>query len=134
MQLWQRLRFCAYLSLLRAGKAALDDAIGLKDLSAVLIPDRDKGGTEGGDEPEDVEDSKMGVGKNTTSKSMDSGSEGGKYEEESKHGADFYPIPVREPVFFSTAVPHTLVHSVGEFKNLLRDGPATPATADDLPV
>uniref|UniRef100_A0A4W6C808 Solute carrier family 23 member 2 n=1 Tax=Lates calcarifer TaxID=8187 RepID=A0A4W6C808_LATCA len=37
----------------------------------------------------------MGVGKNTTSKSMDSGSEGGKYEEESKHGADFYPIPVK---------------------------------------
>lgn len=37
----------------------------------------------------------MGVGKNTTSKTLDSSSEGGKYEEESKHGADFYPIPVR---------------------------------------
>ncbi|KAJ8396930.1 hypothetical protein AAFF_G00012530 [Aldrovandia affinis] len=36
----------------------------------------------------------MGVGKNTTSKSMDSGGEGGKYEEEGKHGADFYPVPV----------------------------------------
>uniref|UniRef100_A0A671U6W9 Solute carrier family 23 member 2 n=1 Tax=Sparus aurata TaxID=8175 RepID=A0A671U6W9_SPAAU len=36
----------------------------------------------------------MGVGKNTTSKSLDSSSEGGKYEEETKHGADFYPIPV----------------------------------------
>ncbi|XP_023199408.1 solute carrier family 23 member 2-like isoform X2 [Xiphophorus maculatus] len=34
----------------------------------------------------------MGVGKNTTANSMDS--EGGKYEEEAKHGADFYPIPV----------------------------------------
>lgn len=36
----------------------------------------------------------MGVGKNNTSKSMDSGGETGKYEEEVKHGADFYPIPV----------------------------------------
>ncbi|XP_027888682.1 solute carrier family 23 member 2 isoform X2 [Xiphophorus couchianus] len=34
----------------------------------------------------------MGVGKNTTANSMDS--EGGKYEEEAKHGANFYPIPV----------------------------------------
>ncbi|XP_059378472.1 solute carrier family 23 member 2-like isoform X2 [Carassius carassius] len=36
----------------------------------------------------------MGVGKNTTSKSMDSGTEPGKYEEENKHSAHFYPIPV----------------------------------------
>lgn len=36
----------------------------------------------------------MGVGKNTNSKSMDGNSEGGKLEEESKHSADFYPIPV----------------------------------------
>ncbi|CAL9707628.1 unnamed protein product [Knipowitschia caucasica] len=35
----------------------------------------------------------MGVGKNNTPK-MDSSSEPAKYEEESKHGADFYPIPV----------------------------------------
>lgn len=45
----------------------------------------------------------MGVGKNTTSKSLDSTSEGGKYEEETKNGADFYPIPVHhyklEPAF-----------------------------------
>ncbi|XP_035235181.1 solute carrier family 23 member 2-like [Anguilla anguilla] len=36
----------------------------------------------------------MGVGKNNTSKSMDSGGEPGRYEEEGKRGADFYPIPV----------------------------------------
>ncbi|KAJ8380020.1 hypothetical protein SKAU_G00007980 [Synaphobranchus kaupii] len=36
----------------------------------------------------------MGVGKNNTSKSMDSGGEPGKYEEEGKCDADFYPIPV----------------------------------------
>ncbi|KAI1882557.1 hypothetical protein AGOR_G00251970 [Albula goreensis] len=36
----------------------------------------------------------MGVGKNTTSKSMDSAGDGGKYEEETKHNEDFYPIPV----------------------------------------
>lgn len=40
----------------------------------------------------------MGVGKNTTSKSMDSSSEGGKYEEECKHGANFYPIPVHTTI------------------------------------
>uniref|UniRef100_A0A672MGR3 Solute carrier family 23 member 2 n=1 Tax=Sinocyclocheilus grahami TaxID=75366 RepID=A0A672MGR3_SINGR len=36
----------------------------------------------------------MGVGKNTTSKSMDSAAEPGKYEEENKHSAHSYPIPV----------------------------------------
>ncbi|KAK7146262.1 hypothetical protein R3I93_013871 [Phoxinus phoxinus] len=36
----------------------------------------------------------MGVGKNTTSKSMESTAEPGKYEEENKHSAHFYPIPV----------------------------------------
>ncbi|XP_048846431.1 solute carrier family 23 member 2-like isoform X1 [Brienomyrus brachyistius] len=36
----------------------------------------------------------MGVGKNTTSKGVDSGAEGAMYEEESKCTADFYPIPV----------------------------------------
>uniref|UniRef100_A0A4W5RAK1 Solute carrier family 23 member 2 n=1 Tax=Hucho hucho TaxID=62062 RepID=A0A4W5RAK1_9TELE len=34
----------------------------------------------------------MGMGKNITSKSMEG--EGAKYEEENKHRADFYPIPV----------------------------------------
>uniref|UniRef100_A0A672TC64 Solute carrier family 23 member 2 n=1 Tax=Sinocyclocheilus grahami TaxID=75366 RepID=A0A672TC64_SINGR len=37
---------------------------------------------------------RMGVGKNTTSKSMDSTAEPSKYEEENKHSAHFYPIPV----------------------------------------
>ncbi|XP_056102512.1 solute carrier family 23 member 2 isoform X2 [Rhinichthys klamathensis goyatoka] len=36
----------------------------------------------------------MGVGRNTTSKSMESTAEPGKYEEENKHSAHFYPIPV----------------------------------------
>ncbi|XDV48773.1 hypothetical protein PO909_018145 [Leuciscus waleckii] len=36
----------------------------------------------------------MGVGKNTTSKSMESNAEPGKYEEENKQSAHFYPIPV----------------------------------------
>ncbi|CAG09618.1 unnamed protein product, partial [Tetraodon nigroviridis] len=36
----------------------------------------------------------MGVGKNTTSKVLETGSEAGKYEDDGKHGACFYPIPV----------------------------------------
>ena len=36
----------------------------------------------------------MGVGKNTSCKSMDATAETGKYEEEGKHGANFYPVPV----------------------------------------
>ncbi|KAL7884060.1 hypothetical protein AOLI_G00068300 [Acnodon oligacanthus] len=36
----------------------------------------------------------MGVGKNTSCKSMDSTAEPGKYEEGNKHSANFYPIPV----------------------------------------
>uniref|UniRef100_A0AAY4D6F9 Solute carrier family 23 member 2 n=1 Tax=Denticeps clupeoides TaxID=299321 RepID=A0AAY4D6F9_9TELE len=36
----------------------------------------------------------MGVGKNTNSKAMDSAGEGAKYEEDSKHSAKFYPVPV----------------------------------------
>ncbi|KAA8592680.1 hypothetical protein FQN60_018135 [Etheostoma spectabile] len=71
-------------------EAALDDVSRLKGLSAVFTLERSKGGTE----EEQEEDTRMGVGKNTTSKSMDSNSEGGKLEEEGKHGADFYPIPV----------------------------------------
>lgn len=62
----------------------------------MFTSERDRGGTE--EEEEDIEDTRMGVGKNTTSKSMDSSSEGGKFEEESKHGADFYPIPVHKHV------------------------------------
>ncbi|XP_023199406.1 solute carrier family 23 member 2-like isoform X1 [Xiphophorus maculatus] len=70
-----------------------DDDIGLRDPSAVFTPEqRGTGGTEAEEEEEDIDEEKMGVGKNTTANSMDS--EGGKYEEEAKHGADFYPIPV----------------------------------------
>ncbi|CAG5924490.1 unnamed protein product, partial [Menidia menidia] len=71
-------------------EALLDNVVGLKDSSAVLTLEQDPGGTE----EDDICEAEMGVGKNTTSKSMDSSSEGGKYEDESKHGADFYPIPV----------------------------------------
>ncbi|XP_061784304.1 solute carrier family 23 member 2 isoform X1 [Nerophis lumbriciformis] len=75
-----------------ANKTSLDDVIRLKDSSTVLTPEREKGRKEG--EWAYCDDTNMGVGKNTSSKPMDSGSEEGKYEEESKHGADFYPIPV----------------------------------------
>lgn len=83
---------------IQAGEAILDDVIGLKDSSAVFTPERDRGGTEEEEEERDREDTRMGVGKNTTSKSLDSNSDGGKYEEETKHGADFYPIPVCDSV------------------------------------
>lgn len=63
----------------------------------MFTPERDGGGTEKEAE-DDVVDTRMGVGKNTTPKSMDSSSDGGKFEEESKHGADFYPIPVHKHV------------------------------------
>ncbi len=48
-----------------------------------------------GEEKEEAEEQRggMGVGKNT-SKSMESTAEPGKYEEENKHSAHFYPIPV----------------------------------------
>ncbi|XP_035247457.1 solute carrier family 23 member 2-like [Anguilla anguilla] len=36
----------------------------------------------------------MGVGKNTMSKSLDSAGDAEKYEEDTKNGEDFYPIPV----------------------------------------
>ncbi|XP_056275404.1 solute carrier family 23 member 2 isoform X2 [Pseudoliparis swirei] len=70
-------------------EAILDDVIGPKDSSAAFTPERGRGRSD-----EDIEDTRMGVGKNTNSKSMDGNSEGGKLEEESKHSADFYPIPV----------------------------------------
>lgn len=86
------------LSVSRAGEAVPDNVIRLKASSALSTPERDRGGTAKEDEEENVIDTRMGVGKNTTSKSMDSSSEGGKYEEEGKHGADFYPIPVHNSV------------------------------------
>lgn len=51
-------------------------------------------------EDQDSGDTTMGVGKNNTSKTLDASSDGGKYEEESKHGAEFYPIPVNGLNFF----------------------------------
>lgn len=78
-------------------EAILDDVIRPEDLPAAFTPERERRGTEKGED--DIGDTGMGVGKNTTSKSMDSSSEGGKYEEESKRGADFYPIPVHNSVF-----------------------------------
>lgn len=76
------------------------DVIGLKNSSAVFTPEEDKGGTRERPEKEvevtdEVELDTMGVGKNTTSKSMDGGSEG-KFEEENKHSADFYPVSVHD--------------------------------------
>ncbi|XP_049618028.1 solute carrier family 23 member 2 isoform X1 [Syngnathus scovelli] len=73
-----------------ADKSSLEDVNRLKDSSAVLTPERDKG--DEADEWVEHGGTGMGVGKNTTSKPADS--EGGKYEEENKRGADFYPIPV----------------------------------------
>ncbi|KAG7480770.1 hypothetical protein MATL_G00059800, partial [Megalops atlanticus] len=70
---------------------SLDHVTELKERPAVLLSRRVTGA---GRDTERVVERGMGVGKNTTSKSVDSGGEGGKYEEDTKHGADFYPIPV----------------------------------------
>ncbi|XP_036381877.1 solute carrier family 23 member 2-like isoform X1 [Megalops cyprinoides] len=70
---------------------SLDHVTELKERPAVLLPRQVSGA---GRDTERAVERGMGVGKNTTSKSVDSGEEGGKYEEDSKHGADFYPIPV----------------------------------------
>ncbi|KAF6730102.1 Solute carrier family 23 member 2 [Oryzias melastigma] len=81
-----------------ADDALLDNVIGLRDSSAACSLEEDTGGTEeeegkDGEDGEEGEDARMGVGKNT-SKSLDSSSDGGKYEDDRKHGVDFYPIPV----------------------------------------
>lgn len=47
------------------------------------------------EEDEGFETSAMGVGKNTTSKVLETGSDAGNYEDDDKHGACFYPIPVQ---------------------------------------
>lgn len=60
----------------------------------------DRGGTGGAQEDQDSGDTAMGVGKNNTSKALDSSADGGKYEEESKDAAEFYPIPVLVLLFF----------------------------------
>uniref|UniRef100_A0A671Q3A2 Solute carrier family 23 member 2-like n=1 Tax=Sinocyclocheilus anshuiensis TaxID=1608454 RepID=A0A671Q3A2_9TELE len=68
--------------------------------AAVFLPEREREWRRGtdpeGEEEEEAEEQRggMGVGKNTTSKSMDSAAEPGKYEEENKHSAHSYPIPV----------------------------------------
>lgn len=81
----------------QADKSSLDDVITPKDSSAALKPERDI--ADEAFEWVDDANTSMGVGKNTTSKPVDSGSEGGKYEDDNKHGADFYPIPVHECTF-----------------------------------
>lgn len=63
----------------------------------------------------------MGVGKNTTSKSMDSSSEPGKYEEECKHGANFYPIPVHTTINVpteTTATPKACLYNEDKDRGL----------------
>ncbi|XP_038836763.1 solute carrier family 23 member 2-like isoform X1 [Salvelinus fontinalis] len=64
----------------------LDHVRELKAQSAVFLPERATGRVR------EEEERGMGMGKNITSKSMEG--EGAKYEEENKHRADFYPIPV----------------------------------------
>jgi len=58
---------------------------------AVFLPERERERRRGTEPEEGIG---MGVGRNTTSKSMESTAEPGKYEEENKHSAHFYPIPV----------------------------------------
>lgn len=82
-----------------AEETTLDDGTRLKNSSTDFTPKRDKIGT-GKVEDEGFETSAMGVGKNTTSKVLETGSEAGKYEDDGKHGACFYPIPVKN--FFWT--------------------------------
>lgn len=88
--------FCCFFVLLQADDALLDNVIGLRDSSAACSLEEDTGGTEE-EKGKDGEDARMGVGKNT-SKSLDSSSDGGKYEDDRKHGVDFYPIPVQSPI------------------------------------
>lgn len=79
-----------------AGETALDDVIGLKNSSTEFTRKQDKTGTGQLEvvEDEGFENLAMGVGKNTTSKVLETSSEAGKYEDDGKHGACFYPIPV----------------------------------------
>lgn len=66
----------------------------LQDSPTVVATDIDRGGTGRVQEDHGSGDTAMGVGKNNTSKALDSSADGGKYEEESKDAAEFYPIPV----------------------------------------
>lgn len=82
-----------------AGQSVENESV-LTARTAVFLPERESEwrrgtGPEGEEEEEEAEEQRggMGVGKNT-SKSMESAAEPGKYEEENKHSAHFYPIPV----------------------------------------
>ena len=93
--------------------AILDHVIGVTETASVFPSEREQatprthsGGKvphQGQEEEEEEEEEwqderrRMGVGKNTTSKSIEGGGGDGnanKYEEETKRGADFYPVPV----------------------------------------
>lgn len=76
------------------GEQPLDDVTRLKDSPTVVATDIDRGGTGRAQEDQESRDAAMGIGKNNTSKTLDSSGDGGKYEEESKDAAEFYPIPV----------------------------------------
>lgn len=80
----------------QADEVVLDNEIRLKDSAAVFTLEQDKGVLGSGEEEEEEEfnHTAMGVGKNTTSRSLESISEAGNYEDENKKGAGFYPIPV----------------------------------------
>jgi hypothetical protein len=95
-------------------EAILDHVIGVTETASVFTSEREQGAprrhsgeevrSQGQEEEEEEEEEeewqderrRMGVGKNTTSKSIEGGGDGNgnKYEEETKRGADFYPIPV----------------------------------------
>lgn len=79
------------------GEQPLEDVTRLKDSPTVVATDIDRGGTGRAREDPPSGDAAMGVGKNNTSKALDSSGDGGKYEEESKDAAEFYPVPV---IFF----------------------------------
>ncbi|KAG5840517.1 hypothetical protein ANANG_G00189640 [Anguilla anguilla] len=72
----------------------------------------------------------MGVGKNNTSKSMDSGGEPGRYEEEGKRGADFCStlfIPVFHPI---PVMPHCLFYPIPVVVNGVSQAAADQDTED----
>lgn len=76
-----------------AGQSVEHESV-LTARAAVFLPERETEWRRGKESEEEEKRGGMGVGKNTTSKSMDSTAEPGKYEEENKHSAHFYPIPV----------------------------------------
>lgn len=102
------------LCFLPAVDGVLDDVIRVTEASA-FATERERGvqrgrssqelqcqeqEDEGEKEEQEWQDERrrMGMGKNTTSKSIEGGGggdgNGNRYEEETKHGAEFYPIPV----------------------------------------